>query len=125
MLALVALGGLAVTIAHFRETPPVATPVRFQIAAPAKTGAGNFGGMALSPDGRKLAFIAAGTTGRPTLWVRAMDSVTAQSLPGTEGAAFLPFWSPDSRYVGFLVAARSRVLRSERPTRRACRRRSL
>ena len=101
-VALVALAGLALAVVHFRETPPQPAAMRFQIPAPEKT---NFGitGMALSPDGRQLAFIAGGVDGRPMLWVRPLDSVTAHALPGTEGAGYLPFWSPDSRFIGFLV----------------------
>lgn len=60
------------------------------------------GRFALSPDGRRLAFVASDTAGRPMLWVRPLDVLVAQPLLGTEGAAF-PFWSPDSRFVGFLA----------------------
>jgi len=101
-LAAVALAGLVVAVIHFRETTPPPVPVRFQIPAPEKTSFGNYG-MALSPDGRRLAFIASGATGQSMLWVRPLDSVAAQALPGTEGASFQPFWSPDSRYIGFLA----------------------
>jgi Tol biopolymer transport system component/predicted Ser/Thr protein kinase len=101
-IGLVALAGLAVAVVHFRETPPQPAAVRFQIPAPEKASFGS-NGMALSPDGRQLAFIASGADGHPMLWVRPLDSVTAHVLPGTEGAGYSPFWSPDSRSVGFLV----------------------
>ena len=39
------------------------------------------------------------------LWVRPLDSPTAQMLGGTEGAAG-PFWSPDGRQLGFVAQAR-------------------
>jgi len=99
-ISMVALAGVAVAVLHFRETPAEPAAMRFQIPAPEKTNFGN-GGMALSPDGRKLAFIASGADGRSMLWVRPLDSLTAQALPGTEGAGFLPFWSPDGRFIGF------------------------
>src|SRR5687767_11030541 len=51
----VALAGLAVL--HFRETRPERAPVRFQIPPPEKSDYGT-AGMALSPDGRTLTFIA-------------------------------------------------------------------
>ena len=99
-VAILAAAGLAVV--HFREISPQPVPVRFQISAPEKTDfSGNFG-MALSPDGRRLTFIANGPDGRPMLWLRALDSLAAQALPGTE-EAFAPFWSPDSRFIGFNV----------------------
>ena len=58
--------------------------MRFHIQAPEKTNFGN-NGMALSPDGRKLAFIAVGSTGRSMLWVRPLDALAPQPLAGTEG----------------------------------------
>jgi hypothetical protein len=103
-LALAALGGVAVAVVHLREAAPAPAPVRFQVPPPENVSFGNYG-MALSPDGRKLAFITfAG--GRSMLWVRSLESLTAQALPGTEGAGFLPFWSPDSRFIGFFVQSK-------------------
>jgi len=60
---------------------------------------GSGGGNAISPDGRAVVFVAA-SSGSPKLWVRLLDSTAARELPGTEGAQF-PFWSPDSRSLGF------------------------
>jgi serine/threonine protein kinase/Tol biopolymer transport system component len=57
--------------------------------------------IALSPDGRRLAFVAA-VEGKQLLWIRSLDVLSVQSLAGTEGAMF-PFWSKDSRYVGFFA----------------------
>ena len=58
----------------------------------------------LSSDGRNLAFIA--NTGGPNqLWVRAMDTLEARALAGTEGATF-PFWSPDGAYLGFFAQSK-------------------
>ena len=77
---------------------------------------GVFGGLgaparilALSPDGKRLAFTAAGRDGVIWLWVRQLDSLTAQRLEGTQGAVY-PFWSPDSQSIGFF---------SEGPPRRS------
>ena len=60
--------------------------------------------MAISPDGQKILFVAT-SAGRPSLWLRALDADAAKVLPGTEGAS-LPFWSPDSRSIGFFADAR-------------------
>jgi len=57
--------------------------------------------LALSPDGQHLAFRAT-SAGKTMLWIRAMDSATASPLPGTDDAT-RPFWSPDSRSVGFFA----------------------
>jgi Tol biopolymer transport system component len=39
------------------------------------------------------------------MWVRPLDSLQAQALAGTEGADY-PFWSPDSRYIGFFASGK-------------------
>jgi Tol biopolymer transport system component len=59
--------------------------------------------FALSPDGRRLAFVASDARGRRNLiWMRPLDALRAQPLAGTDHAAY-PFWSPDSRYVAFFA----------------------
>ncbi len=58
--------------------------------------------LALSPDGRRLAFLAEHPGARPTLWIRALDSMEATPLAGTEGATY-PFWSPDGRSLAFFA----------------------
>jgi hypothetical protein len=47
--------------------------------------------------------------GKELLWVRPLDSLQAQPLAGTEGAAF-PFWSPDSRFIGFFAGGKLKKL---------------
>src|SRR6185369_223084 len=66
---------------------------------------GEGGGIALSPDGRNLAFIAIGADGRSFLWLRALESDEPRRLDGTEGAAY-PFWSPDSRSLAFFAGGK-------------------
>jgi dipeptidyl aminopeptidase/acylaminoacyl peptidase len=85
-------------ILHFRETHPVEQSLRYQIPPPG-TAAAQY--LALSPDGRNLAFVA--NNGGPNqVWVRAMDTLEARALAGTDGATY-PFWSPDGAYVGFFT----------------------
>lgn len=92
-------------VRYFRsasETPAYRTSILLpeDAAVPANvTPAARF---ALSPDGRRLAFVAQTPGGRPQLWIRQLDTLSARPLPGTDGAAW-PFWSPDSRYVGYFV----------------------
>jgi Tol biopolymer transport system component/predicted Ser/Thr protein kinase len=57
---------------------------------------------ALSPDGSKVVFGARTADGKAPLWVRPLDSAAMQPLAGTDGATF-PFWSPDSRSIGFFA----------------------
>ena len=61
--------------------------------------------VALSPDGRRLAFVASDTTGRSQLWIRALDGLVAQPLADTADA-WSPFWSPDSRWLAFVQKGR-------------------
>ena len=56
--------------------------------------------LALSPNGRHLAYIAGVPDGRMQLYVRALDQASGQPLAGTEGAIG-PFWSHDSRFIAF------------------------
>ena len=56
----------------------------------------------ISPDGRHLAFSSTDRAGTRALYVRSLDSATPRFLPGTEGGA-QPFWSPDSRMLGFFA----------------------
>lgn len=56
----------------------------------------------VSPDGGYLAFKAVGSDGKEMIWIRPLNSLDAYPLAGTEGAN-RPFWSPDSRYLAFIV----------------------
>ncbi|HZM95204.1 MAG TPA: protein kinase [Vicinamibacterales bacterium] len=59
--------------------------------------------LAISPDGLKVVFVAR-SAGQSQLWLRLLDSPTARPLAGTEGASS-PFWSPNSRSIGFFADA--------------------
>ena len=63
------------------------------------------GGFALSPDGRHLAFAAGDGAGKTLLYLRPLDSLEARALSGTDSASN-PFWSPDSRFVGFFATGK-------------------
>lgn len=62
------------------------------------------GPVTLSPDGRWAAFVA-GTSGAYELWIQSLESGVNRRLPGTARAMF-PFWSPDSRSIGFFADSR-------------------
>jgi eukaryotic-like serine/threonine-protein kinase len=93
LLATLVLSGV-----HFRETPPAERVIRAALPLPAKAAIHSF---ALSPDGRFLTF-AARTEETLRLFLRPLDLLDPQPLPGTEEAQH-PFWSPDSRYIGFFA----------------------
>ncbi len=108
-LALLALGYFV----YSRPAPQQLHAVRFTLFPPEKwslagTGAVTTGATApvmISPDGRQIAFVAVSEEGKALLWVRSLDSLAAQSLAGTEGAS-APFWSPDSRTLGFFAGGK-------------------
>jgi serine/threonine protein kinase len=99
-LFLIALAPLALSAArYFRDTPP--PEMRLQIVTPPTLAPFDF---ALSTDGRYLVFVATeSSSGAERLYLRAMNQTEAQPLAGTDGARF-PFWSPDSKSLGFFAS---------------------
>src|SRR5262245_3234530 len=96
LLVVIALG---FAWAYFMRQPAMDARVfNTSILPPENT---SFGQVAVSPDGKWLAFNAA-TGGKIQLWLRALDTGETKPLPGTERANY-PFWSPDSRWIGFFV----------------------
>jgi eukaryotic-like serine/threonine-protein kinase len=64
------------------------------------------GGMAISRDGKHIAFVAKKPeSGEEVLWMQSLESATAQPMPGTKNAGF-PFWSYDGHYVGFFAGGK-------------------
>jgi eukaryotic-like serine/threonine-protein kinase len=102
VIALISLATAALGV--FRRPPPEMSELRLQVNTPSTPSPTS---IALSPDGKHLAFVAARQEGSQSseLWVRDLDSIAARYLPGTEGASF-PFWSADSRSVAFFADAK-------------------
>jgi len=65
--------------------------------------------LALSPDGKWLVVQGPKRGGTSTLWLNEIGSLPWKELPGTEGA-HCPFWSPDSRSIGFFADRRLKFL---------------
>jgi len=89
----------ALALVHFRERSRQVQAVRFTVSPPEKSSFD--AAMALSPDGTRLALVVM-SDGKQSLWIRRLDSVTAQPLAGTNGADY-PFWSPDGKFVAFFA----------------------
>jgi Tol biopolymer transport system component len=103
--AWVAAGVLAITtialaVVTLTRTEPEVRKIQFQIPAP--NGVAAMGSPRISPDGRFVVFNATDSTGTDRLWIRPLDALEAYPLPGTEETG-RPFWSPDSRFVGFFA----------------------
>ncbi len=94
-----------------RGSAGAATAYEFAVLPPAGASfvfGTNSGGSAISPDGRTLAFVG-NKGGKASLWLRRLDSLDARELPQTDGA-YYPFWSPDSRFVGFFTENKMKKL---------------
>jgi Tol biopolymer transport system component len=100
VLALAALSSV-----HFRERPRVEQPLHLSIALPDNTSVRSF---ALSPDGRSL--VMAATIGSQYhLWLRTLGASELRPLAGTDNAR-VPFWSPDSRFIGFFAEGKLKTI---------------
>jgi Tol biopolymer transport system component len=110
VLAIITVAAMGLgAIAYFGRTPVAVEATRFFVTPPEgwalaiqSQGTPAVGSLAVSPDGRQLAFVGRNAAGGTLIWVRPLDTLTAKGLPGTEGASS-PFWSPDSRSLGFFA----------------------
>jgi Tol biopolymer transport system component len=106
--ALLVLGATAGWLAAPRPADP--RVVEFELQSP--TGTAFYldperpGAAVVSPDGEAVAFTAE-AKGVVQLYVRPLASAAARPVPGTDGAQY-PFWSPDSRSVGYFAAGKLR-----------------
>jgi Tol biopolymer transport system component len=75
--------------------------VRFEIPLPP----GPLYTAAISPDGRRVVGVASKGGVSSALWMRSLNAVDDEMLPGTDGATF-PFWSPDSRWIAFFAGGK-------------------
>jgi Tol biopolymer transport system component len=118
-LAALSLLGLVlawVAVVHFREVAPQPATVRLSISLPEKS---RVRALAVSPNGSQIAMVLF-RDGKQQLWIRALDAFDVTPLAGTEDAAS-PFWSPDSRYIGFFADAKlKKVERSGGPVQTLC-----
>jgi serine/threonine protein kinase/Tol biopolymer transport system component len=81
--------------------------MRFDLDSPPGTVFDSPAEAELSPDGRLLVFTASDSSGTSRLYLRPLAARDARAVPGTEGGS-LPFWSPDSRLLGFFAGGKLR-----------------
>ena len=118
VLATLALLAAAASVVRSRQrTVGFDKPMRSSLEISGKSALRS---IALSPDGTRLVFVARDASGRNLLWLRPMDSLTAQALPETENPAF-PFWSPDGRSIAFFADGKlKRIEVAGGPTQTLC-----
>jgi len=104
--AVAILAAVAFAVLYFMRAPVQQPLIRAYIKPAGELILSSFNGgtagFAISPDGSRLTYAASGTNGVSVLWVRRLDSLQAEPLEGTNGAT-LPFWSADSRFIGFFA----------------------
>lgn len=109
IVALIATVSLSLFLLVRRNPPTQRNPVRLSLGLPPgitlQRNWHPFEQMAVSPDGEMLAFSATDASGQSSLWIRPLSSAEAQRMDQTEGA-LLPFWSPDSHFIGFWAAGK-------------------
>jgi len=90
-----------------RRAPEERRPLRSSILPPENTSFVSGGQVhpALSPDGRRIAFLARNREGKVWLWVRALSEQAPQPVAETDMFA-LPFWAPDGRQLGFCAGGK-------------------
>lgn len=84
------------------RTSALSNTVRFTLTLPDEARMPDAARFAVSPDGTHLVVVARDRSGTERLWLRRLQSLEWRALPRTDGASF-PFWSPDSRHVGFFA----------------------
>jgi len=111
-IALGVVGALwiATLVPALRYFRPAPEPARLQFDVPTTTVAGNQTLVALSPDGRFLAYVAdLDYSGSAAVWIRALDGSGTRALPATVGATQV-FWAPDSRRLAFAVPGKLQII---------------
>ena len=82
--------------------PPASHPIRVEVSLPSRV----FAPVAISPDGRNLAFSALDASNTFTLYVHSFETGTYRQLQS--GIEILPFWSHDSRVIAFVSGGKLR-----------------
>jgi serine/threonine protein kinase/Tol biopolymer transport system component len=96
------LAAIALTWPYIRRTPTGESAQNLRYIIPMPEKALIIGPPVISPDGRQMVYRLNTDDGKELLWMRALGSFEARPLVGTDGAQ-QPFWSPDSRSVGFFA----------------------
>ncbi len=103
LIAALAIGAAAVMAFLWLRTPTEpALPLFSSLTAPPEVRLGADDGIAFSPDGSRLAYVAVDADNIPRLWVQTLTEPEPIELEGTEGATY-PFWSPDGAQLGFFA----------------------
>ena len=96
------VAALALAWPYFRRSPSGEVTEATRFIIPMADKALIIGPPVISPDGRRIVYRLNTEDGKELLWVRALGSLDARPLVGSEGG-LQPFWSADSRSIGFFA----------------------
>src|SRR3989441_8486400 len=104
-LALALVITILLLISSFKQTPVRTNVIRASINQPENASFLPRSQFAVSPDGLRIVFVVRSAGGKQLLWIRPLGALGGQPLSGTEDATY-PFWSPDSRFVGYFAQSK-------------------
>jgi serine/threonine protein kinase len=93
---------LGIAAFYFYRNSGENTVLKLSILPAPKTTMSQAGSLAVSPNGKLVAFVALAEGGTNAIYLRSFGSLDARIVPGTEDATF-PFWSPDSQFLGYFA----------------------
>ena len=111
--ALAVAVAVAFAAGFVHRAPKPAPLMQFSIETPEKVSLLPFDerGIALSPDGLRLAFVASSSDGRRLIYLGPLSANASQPLAGTEDASY-PFWSPDGNFIAFFAGGKLKKINS-------------
>jgi serine/threonine-protein kinase len=111
VLTAVITGALVWTFKPSAASRPLSSVARLVIVPPPGEvfDTDNFG-VAISPDGRRVAYVAARDADRKRIYLRDVEQFDSLPLPGTDGGD-APFFSPDGQWIGFVAGGKLRKTR--------------
>jgi serine/threonine protein kinase len=110
VVAAAAAAVAAISTAYFMtERQQAGSRLTYRFEIPPPPGTSYEGPFSISPDGQRLAFTTTDVAGLRSLWIRAVDGLTARRIESADGARY-PFWSPDGASLGFFAGRNLKVV---------------
>jgi eukaryotic-like serine/threonine-protein kinase len=105
-LATYGLGGMATSTRLEGPAPPMTLGMA---EPPGETLYRFVDPLKIAPDGKRLAMVTMSPKGKSRLWLRSLDRIEPEPVPEADGAMY-PFWSPDSRSLGFCADGQLKII---------------
>jgi len=105
--AVAVAAAIAICVVTMKRTPAEGNLAQFAIDVPPNLALFPFDtkGVAISPDGTMIAFVAGDVQEKSSLYIRNLATTKITALAGTDDASY-PFWSPDSSQLGFFAGGK-------------------